>query len=65
MKQEEIEIVYEAIEKFGDSFWNDTEIYLDDKSNTPVIVSNKHLFDDIIKYIKQAGYDLKLVKLET
>lgn len=63
MTKEETEIVYTAIKDFGDGFWNDIGIY--SENDIPTVVSNKHLFDDIINYVKQAGYDLKLVKLET
>ena len=57
MKEEEIKIVHEAIKTFGDSFWTDID-------QVEGLASNNYLFDDIIKYVNQMGYDLKLEKLE-
>ena len=58
MKEEDIKIVHEAIKTFGDSFWTDFD-------QVEGLASNNYLFDDIIKYVNQLGYDLKLEKLET
>jgi hypothetical protein len=58
MLKEEIEIVHKAIEIFGDDFWTEG------KEISEVIVSNKHLFDEIVTYVNKHGYDLKLTKLE-
>ena len=57
MKEEDIKIVYKAIETFGDSFWTDFD-------QVEGLASNNYLFDDIVKYVNQLGYDLKLEKLE-
>ena len=57
MKEEDIKIVHEAIKTFGDSFWTDFD-------QVEGLASNNYLFDDIIKYVNQAGYDLKLEELE-
>lgn len=57
MKEEEIKLVHEAIKKFGDSFWTDFD-------QVEGLASNDYLFNDIIKYVNQMGYDLKLEKLE-
>ncbi len=53
MTKKERNIVYKAIEKFGDDFWTET---VEDSNN-------KYLFDDIEKYVLQAGYKLQLVKV--
>jgi hypothetical protein len=56
LNKPEIDIVHEAIKTLGDSFWNETP----DEG----MVSNAHLFDDILAYINAAGYDLQLIKVE-
>lgn len=57
MNNSDMKIVHECIDKFGDSFWKDFD-------EVEGLVSNKYLFDDIIKYVNKAGYDLQLIKLE-
>jgi len=53
MKKEELEIVYRAIEKHGDSFWNEG------KGSD---VWNGYLFLDILDAVQKEGYDLRVVK---
>jgi len=62
MKKEEIEVVYNAIKLFGDGFWTEFPVCLDEDN---ALISNMYLFDDILEFVNEAGYDLKLVKLET
>jgi hypothetical protein len=57
MREEEIKIVHEAIKQFGDSFWTDFD-------EVEGLATNNYLFNDIVKYVNQMGYDLKLEKLE-
>ena len=61
MKESEIKIIYDALNKFGDNFWTDEiETLVEDNP----ISSNKELFHDILSCLHKDGYDLKLVKLE-
>jgi len=55
MKADDIEIVYKAIREYGDDFWT---------KNDEDHGSNIYLFENILTYVNQAGYDLKLIKLE-
>jgi len=57
MTKEELKIVHEAIEQFGDSFWKDI-------NEVEGLEGNKYLFDEIITYVNKHGYDLKLEKSE-
>jgi len=53
MEVEELRIVFRAIEKHGDSFWN----------NAPRSEEwNGYLFLDIVDALEKEGYDLKVVK---
>lgn len=61
MEKEELEVVREAIDKYGDSFWNDPseDCVMGDES------WNGYLFDEILEMqLEKSGYDLKLVKKE-
>jgi len=51
MNNRDRQIVYEAIRKYGDDFWNDTE--------TPD-GWNAFLFDEILAMLRKAGFTLEL-----
>jgi len=57
MKEEELEIVYKAIEAHGDSFWNDPSEGNEKDGNW-----NGYLFEEILDMLEKDGYELKLVK---
>ena len=60
MKEKELELVYEAIDNHGDSFWNDP-------SEGEVMGAedwNGYLFDDVVEMLEKNGYGLRIVKKE-
>ena len=60
MEREELEVVYKAIDKYGDGFWNDPS-----EGNEEGNPSwNGYLFDEILEMLEKDGYELKLVKKE-
>ena len=59
MKEWELKFVHEAIDKHGDSFWNDPS-----EGNEMGNIDgswNGYLFDEIISMLRMDGYDLELV----
>ena len=65
MKEEELKLVYEAIDKHGDSFWNDPSSNPDDNNAMGSDSWNGYLFDEIISMLRMDGFDLKVVKNRT
>ena len=60
MRKEELEVVHEAINRHGDSFWNDPS-----EGNEIGNASwNGYLFDEVVDMLEKDGYELKLVKKE-
>jgi len=55
MKEEELEIVFRAIEKHADGFWND-------ESREGNEAWNGYLFLDILDAVQKEGYDLRVVR---
>lgn len=63
MKKEELELVYDAIDGHGDSFWNDPS-----EGNERGNIDgswNGYLFEEILDMLKKDGYDLRVVKNRT
>ena len=63
MENEEIKKVYEAIQEYGDDFWNDDPGYAM-KSDREIGNWNGYLFDEILSFLHKKGLDFKLVKYE-
>lgn len=66
MKKEELDIVHKAIDKHGDSFWNDPSSNPDDNNAMEDLNGNwnGYLFDEVVNMLEKDGYDLELVKKE-
>ena len=64
MKKEELRIVREAIDRHGDSFWNDPSSNPDDNNVMGSESWNGYLFDEVVDMLEKGGYELKLVKKE-
>ena len=64
MKAEDIKIVHEALEEFGDDFWKEIPGEIGRDMNEIEEVSNTYLFNEIVSCVNKAGYDLVLVKIE-
>jgi len=55
MKEEELEIVFRAIEKHADGFWNE-------EPREGNEAWNGYLFLDILDAVQKEGYDLRVVR---